>query len=164
MVKNQQNISIYTCPGFTQAFKNKIKAFNSNPIESQPFQEIEKNIFITGEMKGIYKESFIPEQALILKTEKGLVIITGCAHPGITDIVKIVEEHFPQDNIYLVLGGFHLRAASETEIETIVKGFQVLAVKKVSPLHCSGNKEKEIFKKHYGNNFIDLRVGEILEI
>ncbi|MBN1684948.1 MAG: MBL fold metallo-hydrolase [Gammaproteobacteria bacterium] len=164
ILKNQKNLPVYICPDFNPAFKTEIKAFQSNPIESKPFQKIEENIFTTGEIKGIYKTSAIPEQSLILKTVKGLVIITGCAHPGILNIVKIVKKFFPENNIYMVLGGFHLSAASEAEIELIVKNFQVLKVKKVAPLHCSGDQAKKIFKKYYGDNFITLKVGETLEI
>jgi len=164
ILENQQNIPVYICFGFSQAFKTKIELLKNEPIESQHFQEIDKNIFTTGEIKGFYKGYFTPEQSLVLKTSKGLVIITGCAHPGIINIIKIVKKQFPQENIYLVLGGFHLGAKSKQEIETIVKNFQSLKVEKIAPLHCSGDNARKIFKKYYGNNFIDLKVGETLNI
>jgi len=48
----------------------------------------------------------IKEQSLIIKSAKGLIIITGCAHPGIVNIVKKAKEIFPNENVYLVLGYF----------------------------------------------------------
>ncbi|PIP15225.1 MBL fold metallo-hydrolase, partial [Candidatus Roizmanbacteria bacterium CG23_combo_of_CG06-09_8_20_14_all_35_49] len=53
----------------------------------------------------------IVEQSLIISSEKGLVVITGCAHPGVVNIVKKIKKIFPQESIYLVLGGFHLGGA-----------------------------------------------------
>ena len=162
ILENKKNLDIYICPNFNQVFKNKIKKLGSNPIDSQPFQEIDKNIFTTGEIKSFYKGNFTPEQSLVLKTHKGLIIITGCAHPGIITIINKVKEKFPHDNVYLVLGGFHLTGKSKKEIETIIKKFKSLKVQKVAPLHCSGELAKELFKQNYGNNFIQLRVGDYM--
>lgn len=164
IIEHQPNIAVYVCPNFNQAFKDKIKKFGNPIINAHAFQEIDNQIYATGEMSGSYKNNFIAEQALVLKTAQGLVIITGCAHPGIINIIKIVKSRFPQDNIYLVLGGFHLSGTSRKEIENITKEFQSLKVQKVAPLHCSGDMAKKIFKQYYGDNCISLDVGEKLEI
>jgi len=164
ILKNKKNIPIYICPNFSPTFKNKIKSLKNKSIETQQFEKTDENIYITGEIKGTYNGTLIPEQSLVLKTTRGLVIITGCAHPGVINIVKIIKQQFPKDDVYLALGGFHLGIKSKQEIETIVKDFHSLKIEKVAPLHCSGNKTKEIFKKYYGNNFINLKAGETLEI
>ncbi|MGD9108372.1 MAG: MBL fold metallo-hydrolase [Gammaproteobacteria bacterium] len=160
ILEYRHNIPVYICPGFNQTFKDKIKNLHSIPVISQPFQEITRKIFTTGELSGIYKNYKIPEQSLVIKSSKGLVIITGCAHSGIINIIKTVKNHFPKNNIYLVLGGFHLTGTSKTKIEEIVKNFKKLKVQKVAPLHCSGNPAKKIFKQYYGNDFTQLHVGE----
>ena len=64
----------------------------------------------------------------------------------------------------MVLGGFHLGEKSQPEINEIAENFQALEVQKVAPLHCSGNAAQAIFKKYYGNDFINLKVGESLEV
>jgi 7,8-dihydropterin-6-yl-methyl-4-(beta-D-ribofuranosyl)aminobenzene 5'-phosphate synthase len=70
----------------------------------------------------------IKEQSLIIKSTKGLIIITGCAHPGIVNIVKKAKEIFPNDNIYLVLGGFHLFGASDSKLKAVIDDFKKLGV------------------------------------
>ncbi|GAB6270151.1 MAG: hypothetical protein STSR0002_28940 [Smithella sp.] len=53
-------------------------------------------------------EGILPEQAALLKTSAGTVVITGCAHPGIVSIVETAKKILPKDDIALVMGGFHL--------------------------------------------------------
>jgi len=104
------------------------------------------------------------EQSLIINSDQGLIIITGCAHPGVVNIIKKTKEMFPNENIYLVLGGFHLFDASDFELKTIINDFQKLGVQKVAPCHCSGDKCRELFKQEYKENFIKNGVGKIIEI
>jgi 7,8-dihydropterin-6-yl-methyl-4-(beta-D-ribofuranosyl)aminobenzene 5'-phosphate synthase len=106
----------------------------------------------------------IKEQSLIIESKQGLIIITGCAHPGIVNIVKKAKEMFPNENVYLVLGGFHLFGASDLELKTIINDFKKLGVQKVAPCHCSGDKCRELFQEEYRENFIENGVGKIIEI
>ncbi len=82
-------------------------------------------------------EGWIKEQALVLDTEKGLVLMTGCAHPRIVNILARVKELFKKD-LYLVFGGFHLAGFYKAEIKDIIARFRDLGVQKVGPCHCSG--------------------------
>jgi 7,8-dihydropterin-6-yl-methyl-4-(beta-D-ribofuranosyl)aminobenzene 5'-phosphate synthase len=106
----------------------------------------------------------IKEQSLIIESKQGLIIITGCAHPGIVNIVKKAKEMFPNENVYLVLGGFHLFGASDSELKIIINDFKKLSVEKVAPCHCSGDKCRELFQEEYKENFIENGVGKIIEI
>lgn len=121
--------------------------------------EIIKNIYTTGSLGDSIKE-----QSLIINTGKGLVIITGCAHPGVVNIIEKTKEMFPDENIYLVLGGFHLSGVSDSELKTIIKGFRELGVQKTAPCHCSGDRCRELFKEEYGDNFIENGVGKVINI
>lgn len=98
-----------------------------------------------------------------MNTENGLIIITGCAHPGIVNIVKKSKE-IANKNIYLVLGGFHLGEASDSEINSIIKNFRELEVKKVAPCHCTGDKAIQLFEQEYKDDFIKNGVGKIIKI
>jgi|SRR5579862_7564576 len=103
------------------------------------------------------------EQALVLKTPQGLGIITGCAHPGIVEIVQAAKQHL-QTEVYFVLGGFHLLYHSAERSADIVKEFQKLHVQKVAPCHCSGDHTIRQFQEAYGDNFIKVGTGTILEL
>jgi 7,8-dihydropterin-6-yl-methyl-4-(beta-D-ribofuranosyl)aminobenzene 5'-phosphate synthase len=106
----------------------------------------------------------IKEQSLIIESKQGLIIITGCAHPGIVNIVKKAKEMFPNENVYLVLGGFHLFSAPDSELKIIINDFKKLSVEKVAPCHCSGDRCRELFQEEYKENFIENGVGKIIEI
>ena len=122
-------------------------------------QEIIKGVWTTGPLG-----TFIKEQSLILNSKRGLIIITGCAHPGILNILKKTKEMFPNEELYLVLGGFHLFESSDKELKTIINEFKNLNVQKVAPCHCSGDKCRELLKKEYKENFIENGAGKIIEI
>jgi len=105
----------------------------------------------------------IKEQVLILNTSKGFVIITGCAHPGIVDIIKNAKE-LTGGEIYLVLGGFHLFNDSVEQVERIVSEMKSLSVKKCSASHCTGEKAIAIIKEAFGDNFIEAGTGNKIMI
>ena len=71
IIEHQQDISVYICSNFNQSFKDKIEKFDNTIIDSHTFQEIDKQIYTTGEISGSYKNNFIAEQALVLKTSRG---------------------------------------------------------------------------------------------
>ena len=96
--------------------------------------------------------------ALVLNTGKGLVVITGCSHPGIVEMLKEIKSTFKK-NIYGVLGGFHLLNKSDEEMESIIAEMKALGVVKCGASHCTGVKQIEMFKDAFGKNFIGLGVG-----
>jgi 7,8-dihydropterin-6-yl-methyl-4-(beta-D-ribofuranosyl)aminobenzene 5'-phosphate synthase len=99
----------------------------------------------------------------MIETARGLVVITGCAHPGVVNIVRRAKE-LTGGEVHLVLGGFHLGGASETRIASIVGAFQQLGVQKVAPCHCSGDVARRLFGETYGEDFIPAGVGSRLEV
>jgi len=98
---------------------------------------------------------------LIIHTEKGLIVITGCAHPGIVRIVDKAKDLLKGD-VLLVMGGFHLGGESKGEIENIISSFRKLGVSYVGPCHCSGDVARQLFKEEYGENFISVGVGRVI--
>jgi len=152
------NYVIYLPRSFTESLKQKIEKCGAKSIDVSSSIEICKNAWTTGELG-----TWIKEQSLVLKTPKGLVVITGCAHPGIVNIIKKVTELFKK-KIYLAMGGFHLAGWSDSEIKSIIRDFKVLGVRKVAPSHCSGDRTIELFEQEYGKNFIRIGVGSTIEV
>ena len=137
--------------------KSDLKVYKPDSFSKET--EISEGIWTTGPL-GIW----IKEQSLIINSEKGLIVITGCAHPGVVNIVKKTKEIFPNENIYLVLGGFHLSGVSDSELRSIIKDFKELGVQKVAPCHCSGDRCRELFKQEYRDDFIENGVGKLIDI
>ncbi len=85
-------------------------------------------------------------------------MITGCAHLGITNMVRKAKE-VGKDKVHLVLGGFHLGGASVTQIVLIIVDFEELGVEKVTPCHYSGDLARSLFKEHFGLNYVECGVA-----
>jgi 7,8-dihydropterin-6-yl-methyl-4-(beta-D-ribofuranosyl)aminobenzene 5'-phosphate synthase len=126
--------------------------------EQQPFT-ICSNVCLTGEMPG----DLINEQSLILDTPQGLVIVTGCAHQGITNILNKAKQIMARD-IYMVLGGFHLFNKTEAQIQPIIAEFQRQGVRKCGASHCTGDLAISLFQQAYGTNYQPMGTGRIIEI
>ena len=90
--------------------------------------------------------------------------MTGCAHPGVVNLVRGAKSNFPNEPVYLVIGGFHLRGMQSGEIITVIESLKGLGVQKVAPCHCSGDAARALFKKAYGDNYIEVGVGARIDI
>ncbi|MCK4993926.1 MAG: MBL fold metallo-hydrolase [Candidatus Omnitrophica bacterium] len=163
LLEKRKGMEVYACPNFSEQFKQKVKKAQGVLIELKEISAIAQDIFVTGEIPGTYNNKDMPEQALIINTKNGMSIITGCAHPGILKILRKVKAAFPPQEVYAILGGFHLKNEDEIMIEGIVDVFQSMKVKKAGPTHCSGKKAEMIFRKEYGDNFITLKAGETVD-
>jgi 7,8-dihydropterin-6-yl-methyl-4-(beta-D-ribofuranosyl)aminobenzene 5'-phosphate synthase len=115
-------------------------------------------VYTTGEMgRGI------AEQSLVVSAKNGAVLVTGCAHPGVLEIVRRAEE-ITDGKICLVIGGFHLGGSSELEIDRIVKGFIDHDVNKAAPCHCSGKVCRDMFRESFGPRYIPAGAGTRVEV
>lgn len=123
------------------------------------FKEIDEDIF-SFVLKGGF---FLYEQFLVLQTEKGLIVITGCAHPGIINIIETAQNKLKKP-IYMVLGGFHLFRKNRYFVQEILNKFKDLQVKKVAPCHCCGKHAIEHFQKIYEQDFLKIGTGSILKV
>lgn len=144
-------------PSFPASFKQQIGR-STAVSEAAPDQAIFEGIFTTGEMDGS-----TPEQALVIDSDRGLVILTGCAHPGIVNIVEHIKQTWDKP-VYLVLGGFHLLDKTRAEITAIVREFRRLGVQRVGPCHCTGEQAIAAFADEYGDDFVQVGTGRIIEI
>jgi metal-dependent hydrolase (beta-lactamase superfamily II) len=119
--------------------------------------KITDNVWSTGEM-GIE----IIEQSMVIQTPKGLVVITGCAHPGIEDIVaKAVE--IMDEPVLLVMGGFHLLRTGTDAVEDIAREFKDKHIQYAAPTHCSGDGTIRVFQEVFGEQYLKLGTGKVIQ-
>jgi len=151
-------VTVYMPKSLPQGIKDKVKTTGAQLVEVRKPVEICEHVYSTGELG-----DFIKEESLIIKTSKGLVVVTGCAHPGVVNIVKMAKEMLKTD-VYLVLGGFHLCWMNPWQIKGIVNGLKDQRIRKVAPCHCSGDLARKQFEKAYGKDFILSGVGKKITI
>ena len=164
ILSEKERLDVYACPGFSTGFQSKVGKLKGKLTNLDKVTEIAKGIYATGEIAGEYNGQYIPEQALVVKSNNGISVITGCAHPGIIKILREVRETFRDEDIYLVLGGFHLMGADKRMINVIVDEFKKIGIKKAGPCHCSGYEAEGIFRDKYNNDFVQVKAGEVIQI
>jgi 7,8-dihydropterin-6-yl-methyl-4-(beta-D-ribofuranosyl)aminobenzene 5'-phosphate synthase len=158
LLSQNSNVEVWLPNFFSSRFKNKIKNHGSTVREVASFQGICEGAYTSGII-----ESWIKEQSLILNTGKGLILITGCAHPRIVTIIDTVKKLLKK-NIHMVFGGFHLAAFNESEISEIIEKFREFGVQKVGPCHCTGDDARRLFSEEYKINFIETGVGKVIRV
>jgi 7,8-dihydropterin-6-yl-methyl-4-(beta-D-ribofuranosyl)aminobenzene 5'-phosphate synthase len=120
--------------------------------------EICRGVYLTGDLRGDPRE-----QALILVTQDGLVVLSGCAHPGIVNTVKKAKEILGKE-VFMVVGGFHLLEATPGYVTKTIQELQALGVQKVAPTHCTGDSAIARFREAYGQGFIPMGVGQAIHL
>ncbi len=108
--------------------------------------------------KGMTGDVMLDEQALAVKCPEGLLVITGCAHPGVVNIVQTAQE-VSKTGVYALLGGFHLGGASDERIKQTVDALKDFGIRQVFPAHCTGEKATEYIKDPFGEGFVPCTGG-----
>jgi len=150
-------LTVFVPQSFPARFKDAVRT-RAQLVEVTEPGDIGEEVYTTGELG-----TGIIEQSLVVRTDEGLVVVTGCAHPGIVEVVRKAKT-LSDDEVYLVLGGFHLGGKSRKEIEGIISEFRRLGVQKVAPCHCTGEQAIKMFRQEYGEDFIQAGVGRVIRI
>lgn len=164
LLPNRKDITVYICPGFQQGIKKRIASFGVRVVEVEPFMEIKEDIFSTGKMEASCAGRVIFEQALVIKFLKNLTIITGCAHPGIINIMDIVKDRFQKEKIFSILGGLHLKDNPRGVNLEIIGKLHEAGIRRIIPMHCTGKYATRIMCDVFGYNFIKAREGDSIEL
>jgi 7,8-dihydropterin-6-yl-methyl-4-(beta-D-ribofuranosyl)aminobenzene 5'-phosphate synthase len=151
-------------------------------ILNSEFYQVEKGIFLTGEVprktafekpdpnlfrevQGKMVQDTLPDdQSLILDTEKGLVLIFGCAHSGMINIMHHVIHQMKKDHFYAVLGGTHLDFLTPEQLEESIRCLKEMNVARIGVSHCTGLRAASRLQQEFGDRFFYGFVGNVLEI
>ena len=146
--------TVYAPATFTKNFKDGVRA-RTELIEVADAMEMLPGMHLVGAFS-------VPEElALALETVHGTVLITGCAHPGIANMVGLAQEVLP-GNMALLAGGFHLFDWPDAKVQTLIATLRELGVERVLPTHCTGYSAIELFRTEYGENCLEGGAGRIV--
>ena len=154
-LQKNSDVTIYYPQSFPLHLVESMKQSGAKLVPISSFQRLRENIFSLGELGGS-----IPEQSIAIRTSKGIVVITGCAHPGIIKILEVTKSSFPEEKIYLAMGGFHLLHQTENELKSTVNQLLKMEILNVGPSHCSGDAARKMFGEIYKDNYIEIGVGK----
>jgi 7,8-dihydropterin-6-yl-methyl-4-(beta-D-ribofuranosyl)aminobenzene 5'-phosphate synthase len=157
-VKMKRDIPVIFPYSFSHSFIKEMVRSGLEPILVNEPAKICENLYSSGEF-----DFLIPEQALILNTKQGLVVMTGCSHPGIVKMVKEIKSTFNK-NVFMVFGGFHLLDKSEKEMNTIITELKAMGVEKCGATHCTGDAQIKMVREAFGENYFELGAGNTIII
>lgn len=102
--------------------------------------------------------------SLVLDTDKGLIVILGCAHAGMVNILNHVRASFNRERIYAVIGGTHLGFSSPLQFEETLKVIDSYQIEKLGVSHCTGLAQAARLYARMPERFFFACVGAELEV
>jgi len=85
-----------------------------------------------------HRDSLMDDQAVFFQTSQGTVVVVGCAHSGVVNILTYVRDLTHGKPIYTVIGGMHLLAATEDRLSRTIASLRELDVPRIGLAHCTG--------------------------
>ena len=158
--------SVSTAGGALLLSRNSVKIMNGiitsgEVVRETNFEKTEG--FWTVEDGQFIEDPILDDQALLINVrEKGLVVIAGCAHSGIINTVKHAQKITEINDVYAIIGGFHLAKADNMKIQASVDELMRINPKLVYPCHCTGPKAINQFLNSFGDRCRPIHTGDII--
>jgi len=152
----KSGVEVFMPASFPERIKARARETGARVVAVDEPVTICEGVHSTGEMG-----EQIKEQALVLRTSEGLAVITGCAHPGIVEMVKRATELGPEP-VHLVMGGYHLLHEPSQTIRSVIAMFREIGVRNVAPCHCSGDETRRMMKEAFGKGYLPAGAGTAL--
>ncbi len=151
-------VPVYVGALFSRSVLQGIALYGGQAVLVTGPVEVSSGLYSSGELAsgiGAY------EQTLVIDTDSGLVVVVGCSHPGIVEILKRIKEGLGRE-LFAVFGGFHLLDLTQPQVEAIIQEFRNLGVRKCGATHCTGEGPIQWISQAYGNDFLPMGVGRVL--
>lgn len=163
LAERARGVPVHITPSFSDGFRDRIRRAGCHLVEHGPVKEASSEMEIlpgalsTGEMEGMPSE-----HSMVIMTADGPVVVVGCCHQGLRSLLQRVR-NMCADDIALLVGGFHLFRDGDREVEDIVRMVMDMGIRKVAPTHCTGKRAIRIFEEAYGDAFIPMGVGAVID-
>jgi 7,8-dihydropterin-6-yl-methyl-4-(beta-D-ribofuranosyl)aminobenzene 5'-phosphate synthase len=162
--------------------RSYLESLGANFILNNDFTEVEEGIFLTGEVPRktsfekldprLFSEIdgktnpdvFLDDQSLILNTERGMLLILGCAHSGVINILNHVINKTGKDKFYAIVGGTHLDFLAPEQLEESIKALSKIHIERIGASHCTGMRGASRLHQEFGDRFFYGNVGSTLDI
>jgi len=142
----------------TELFENVYLFKNFKRITE--YETVNPKFFVRKE-QGYEQDFFIDEIALGIRSKEGLVLIVGCSHVGIVNILEHIKKE-TNLTVAAVLGGTHLVEADERRLEQTAEALKQYGVKLVAVSHCTGEAGMKLLQQEFGEGFVRNNTGNIL--
>ena len=99
-----------------------------------------------------------------MKTEKGLLVILGCAHSGMINTLDHIKGYFPDEKLHMVIGGTHMGFLDDRQVERTIEALKVFNIDKIGVSHCTGLKAAASLNQAFGERFFFANAGKVIKV
>jgi 7,8-dihydropterin-6-yl-methyl-4-(beta-D-ribofuranosyl)aminobenzene 5'-phosphate synthase len=128
-------------------------------VERKPDQQPHDPRLLTPEGGHLRSDPMSDDASLLLERQGAPVLLLGCAHAGVLNILDHLEQKMGISKLYAVLGGTHLKFFSPDFIPRVIDRLEDFSVELVGVSHCTGWKAQVELAKHFGDRFVPASVG-----
>jgi 7,8-dihydropterin-6-yl-methyl-4-(beta-D-ribofuranosyl)aminobenzene 5'-phosphate synthase len=124
----------------------------------------ERNWSSSGKVRtpgGVVEDTVPDDQSVVVNTAEGLVVITGCGHAGIVNILTAIDTQFARRPVHAILGGLHLFAATDEQVEWTADQLKRFGVRYLMGAHCTGVESLYRLRSRIGLNRQTAVVGAV---
>lgn len=129
-----------------------------------PFETGDQTLLVGHEDGTCSRDPLSDDLSLVVEGETGLVVLLGCAHSGLVNILNHVRKLVPEKPVIAVVGGTHLGMCREEQMAATIKAVADLGVQRIGASHCTGLAGAARLKEALGDSFFFAGVGAVLEV
>jgi len=162
--------------------RSYLETLGARFILKTDFHPVEEGMFLTGEVPRVTpfekpsttlfteingntaQDVFPDDQALILDTDKGLILVLGCAHAGMINTVQHVIQKTGKEKFFAILGGTHLDFMDPEQLEESIHVLKKMDLARISVCHCTGMRAAFRLQQEFGDRFTYGCVGSVIEV
>ncbi|MEO1785141.1 MBL fold metallo-hydrolase [Thermodesulfobium sp. 4217-1] len=139
--------------------------FSSGEVERKTkFEKIDKEMKVVNANGDLVQDEIWDDFSLAIETPKGLVVLLGCAHAGIINILNHFINKTGKKEIYAVIGGTHLGFASQEQINSVLEVIEKYNIQKLGASHCTGMEVGAKLYNKLKDRFFFASAGSVFEI
>jgi 7,8-dihydropterin-6-yl-methyl-4-(beta-D-ribofuranosyl)aminobenzene 5'-phosphate synthase len=127
------------------------------------YEKVDADLYVKDD-RAVHPDPVADDLALAIITDVGLVVILGCAHRGIVNTLRRVQEVTDTKRIHMVIGGIHLFRAPQEQIESTIAELKGYDVKKIGVSHCTGLHAAVRLSQEFGDRFFFNNAGTYINI
>jgi 7,8-dihydropterin-6-yl-methyl-4-(beta-D-ribofuranosyl)aminobenzene 5'-phosphate synthase len=125
------------------------------------FEQTDESLFVR-EGSGWQPDKLLDDQALVIKTDAGLVVILGCAHRGIINTLYHAQNLADTKKIYAVIGGSHLMGVSEERLWQTIDTLRAFGIQRMGLCHCTDLPAASLLAREFGEGFFFNKAGTVI--
>jgi len=157
-----------------------IKADGAHFTLVREFREIREGVWFTGQVprkreigfdarlcvrqgSKLEPDPVEDDASVVIESPSGPILLLGCAHAGVVNILEHVKEKMGLDRIHAVIGGTHLGFSPKEQTAAFIEAVEVYGVRCIATAHCTGPGPSATLRAHFGSKFSEARAGAVFE-